>query len=146
PCLVQTQSLYVVMKLRPANTLPDLGAITTRRALRADGSERVYQYKTFRVPGRDGSPTTVDVAVDELYVWLRTYPITTAGVGRLLRDAAHLLRRSPPTSSGRYLSWSVLVRNRAHRLMQALAAGATHEDALFAEQNNAVWDAALGDN
>lgn len=127
-------------------SLTDLGAVTHRRAVRADGSVREHAYKTVRVAGRHGGATTVDVPVDTVYAWMHAYRVSLADITRVMRDAAQLLRRSPPTSSGIYLSWSSLVRARALKLLQAVAAGAPLAEATWAAQNNAAWDAAIGDN
>lgn len=137
------QTLLAIRVMNTHTNTPQLGAITHRRALRADDTERVCESKTFRISGRHGGASTLDMPVDDVYAWMCADGVSIADIRVLLRDAANLLRRSPPTSSGRYLSWAHLVRTRALKLSAALAGGMRIEDILFSEQNNAAVAAQL---
>lgn len=124
-----------------------LGAITVRRTVHADGTVSQREYKIFRVVGRNGEPSTVAVPIESVIMLHQLYKLSAKQMAQDFATAAQLVREAPPLAQHLYKSWSKLVRERAGRIMahrQALEDDSslepTDEDIAFAQRNNSAWE------
>ena len=103
----------------------------------ADGTERKYARKFFRVYRDDGRPTTVSMEFEDYFRLCAKFRIGQAQASTTMRQAAKLVCGRDP--SNRTVLFSAQIRTCAVLLLNAQAKGVTLEEYEAAMANNNAW-------